>query len=138
MMGLPDGWATGVAGVTRTNQLKILGNGVVPQQAHLALHLLNGGDMPTVGTAELPRFAPTGDELLPTPTPFTNSNKETPDEWLRRRADVIERTGTHHGLPLAVAAASISEGRPIRQSDPMNRNQPCPPPASPAATTTRI
>jgi DNA (cytosine-5)-methyltransferase 1 len=38
-MGLPDGWVTG-HGVKVTKQLAILGNGVVPQQASLALKLL--------------------------------------------------------------------------------------------------
>jgi DNA (cytosine-5)-methyltransferase 1 len=36
MMGLPEGWVTGVD-ISRTAQLKILGNGVVPQQAVAAL-----------------------------------------------------------------------------------------------------
>jgi len=40
MMGLPEGWVTGVPGLTRAQQLKALGNGVVPQQAALALSLL--------------------------------------------------------------------------------------------------
>lgn len=40
MMGLPDGWVTGVPGLSRSRQLKALGNGVVPQQAALALRLL--------------------------------------------------------------------------------------------------
>jgi DNA (cytosine-5)-methyltransferase 1 len=41
MMGLPKGWVTAVDGVSRTQQLKMLGNGVVPQQAEAALrHLL--------------------------------------------------------------------------------------------------
>ena len=41
MMGLPAGWVTGVPGVTRAQQLKACGNGVVPQQAAAALrHLL--------------------------------------------------------------------------------------------------
>jgi len=35
MMGLPDGWVTG-AGLSRTQELKMLGNGVVPQQAAAA------------------------------------------------------------------------------------------------------
>lgn len=35
MMGLPDGWVTGV-GLSRTQELKMLGNGVVPQQAAAA------------------------------------------------------------------------------------------------------
>ena len=39
MMGLPDGWVTDV-GLSRAQQLKILGNGVVPQQAYYALELL--------------------------------------------------------------------------------------------------
>jgi DNA (cytosine-5)-methyltransferase 1 len=33
MMGLPDGWVTDVPGLTRNQQLTLLGNGVVPQQA---------------------------------------------------------------------------------------------------------
>lgn len=40
-MGLPEGWVTGVPGITRTQMLKMLGNGVVAQQAAAALaHLL--------------------------------------------------------------------------------------------------
>lgn len=39
-MGLPDGWVTDV-GISRNDQLKALGNGVVPQQAAAAIrHLL--------------------------------------------------------------------------------------------------
>ena len=41
MMGLPQGWVTDV-GIPRNAQLKALGNGVVPQQAALALQLLGG------------------------------------------------------------------------------------------------
>ncbi len=40
MMGLPEGWVTAVPGLSRNAQLKILGNGVVPQQAVLAIELL--------------------------------------------------------------------------------------------------
>lgn len=41
MMGLPPGWVTQVPGVTRAQQLKACGNGVVPQQAAAALrHLI--------------------------------------------------------------------------------------------------
>ncbi|MBD9704086.1 DNA cytosine methyltransferase [Streptomyces sp. ID01-12c] len=42
MMGLPDGWVTAVPGIPRKEQLKILGNGVVPQQARHAYGLLLG------------------------------------------------------------------------------------------------
>lgn len=41
MMGLPNGWVTD-CNLSNTQQLKMLGNGVVPQQAYLALELLNG------------------------------------------------------------------------------------------------
>lgn len=37
MMGLPKGWITGVPGLSRAQQLKAIGNGVVPQQAATAL-----------------------------------------------------------------------------------------------------
>jgi DNA (cytosine-5)-methyltransferase 1 len=40
MMGLPCGWVTDVPGIPRSGQLKLLGNGVVPQQAALALEAL--------------------------------------------------------------------------------------------------
>ena len=40
MMGLPDGWVTN-CDLPRAQMLKILGNGVVPQQAYRALELLN-------------------------------------------------------------------------------------------------
>ncbi|MEV7394909.1 hypothetical protein [Streptomyces sp. NPDC091215] len=40
MMGLPAGHVTDVPDLTRTQQLKALGNGVVPQQATAAIRLL--------------------------------------------------------------------------------------------------
>jgi hypothetical protein len=43
MMGLPEGWITDV-GLTRNEELKLAGNGVVPQQAELALRLLLNSD----------------------------------------------------------------------------------------------
>ena len=42
MMGLPDGWITD-CGLTRNEELKACGNGVVPQQAELALRMLLEG-----------------------------------------------------------------------------------------------
>ncbi|MFI6324809.1 hypothetical protein ACIBG8_45305 [Nonomuraea sp. NPDC050556] len=41
MMGLPNGWVTNVPGLSRTAQMRALGNGVVPQQAFHALVLLH-------------------------------------------------------------------------------------------------
>lgn len=41
MMGLPEGWVTAVPGITRNQALKMLGNGIVAQQAAAAVaHLL--------------------------------------------------------------------------------------------------
>ena len=46
-MGLPEGWVTDVPGLSRNAQLKALGNGVVPQQAAMALRMLLGrADIP--------------------------------------------------------------------------------------------
>ena len=52
MMGVPEGWITGV-GLTRNEELKACGNGVVPQQAELALRvLLEGISIPRGGASE--------------------------------------------------------------------------------------
>ncbi|WP_225878875.1 hypothetical protein [Spongiactinospora rosea] len=40
MMGLPEGWVTGI-GISRAAQMRALGNGVVPQQAQAALERLD-------------------------------------------------------------------------------------------------
>lgn len=42
MMGLPLGWVTKVPNLTQPQQVKALGNGVVPQQAYAALQRLEG------------------------------------------------------------------------------------------------
>ncbi len=46
MMGLPKGWITDMD-LSRTQKLKMLGNGVVPQQAYYALQLLLNTDTPS-------------------------------------------------------------------------------------------
>ncbi|WP_079171720.1 hypothetical protein [Streptomyces qinglanensis] len=40
LMGLPPGYVTDTPGLSRTAQLKALGNGVIPQQAAYALRLM--------------------------------------------------------------------------------------------------
>ena len=59
MMGLPEGWITDV-GLSRNEELKACGNGVVPQQAELALKILLEG-------VPLPE-AEEGISMFPTPT----------------------------------------------------------------------
>ncbi|WP_281906578.1 hypothetical protein [Streptomyces olivaceus] len=46
LMGLPAGHVTTVPGLSRSAQLKALGNGVVPQQATAALHFLTPAALP--------------------------------------------------------------------------------------------
>lgn len=45
MMGLPDGWVTGVPGITRKEQMIMLGNGAMWQQAHEAYSRLFAMDV---------------------------------------------------------------------------------------------
>lgn len=53
LMGLIPGFVTGVPGIPRTRQLKIIGNGVVPQQAAAALRLLiDAAAVPAVRAAD--------------------------------------------------------------------------------------
>jgi DNA (cytosine-5)-methyltransferase 1 len=51
LQGLPDGWVTGVPGLSRNAQLRLLGNGVVPQQGALALRMLGVTAAATAGAA---------------------------------------------------------------------------------------
>jgi hypothetical protein len=72
MMGLPEGWICDPEiGLTRNEQLKACGNGVVPQQAELALRILLEGIDLSLG----------GEQVnLPTPTvsnTFTSNLKST-------------------------------------------------------------
>ena len=46
MMGLPAGWVTDID-ISNTQKWKILGNGVVPQQAYYALQVLLNNDTPS-------------------------------------------------------------------------------------------
>jgi hypothetical protein len=65
MMGLPEGWVTGV-GLTRNDELKACGNGVVPQQAELALRvLLEGLTIPSTKNSKLFATPNTMDSLPP-------------------------------------------------------------------------
>lgn len=91
MMGLPEGWVTDV-GLSRTDELKACGNGVVPQQAELALRILLEGINLSTGKAGMPMF--------PTPTPsdiFTDSMKSSQ-----------QKEGSMHSVTLSQAVKMIS------------------------------
>lgn len=92
MMGLPEGWVTGV-GLSRNEELKACGNGVVPQQAELALRMLLEGIS-----------APRGSEIpmLPTATPS--------DAYIGNLSSVQRKPGSMHSVNLAVAVEGIQKG----------------------------
>jgi hypothetical protein len=91
MMGLPDGWVTDV-GLTRTEELKACGNGVVPQQAEYALRLLLGG-----GTVTFER--PEGNVL---PTPMVS------DTFTGKLKSTQQKEGSLHSVTLPQAIAMIT------------------------------
>jgi len=62
MMSLPEGWVTN-SGLTAMEELKILGNGVVPKQAELALRLLLGLEEPSERERERERVDSNSDCL---------------------------------------------------------------------------
>ena len=90
MMGLPDGWITDV-GLTRNEELKACGNGVVPQQAELALRVLLEGIDLDRGVEQV---------NLPTPTvsdTFTGNLKSTQ-----------QKPGSMHSVTLPQAVRWVS------------------------------
>lgn len=89
MMGLPDGWITDV-GLSRTDELKACGNGVVPQQAFLALETLLGGKEEPITVKQ---------SNLPTPTPS--------DSYIGNLKSNQTKPGSMHSVNLPKAAEMI-------------------------------
>jgi hypothetical protein len=91
MMGLPAGWVTADdLGLKRNDQLKACGNGVVPQQAELALRmLLDGVRVETTIRGGL-------DNVLPTPTVMDQRD----GKYLRTVAIKNLENGKNRGLNL--------------------------------------
>lgn len=91
MMGLPKGWITECE-LTRNEELKLAGNGVVPQQAELALRILLEGVS----------FEPAPQQVnLPTPTvsdTFTDNLRSTQ-----------QKPGSMHSVTLPQAVKMIRE-----------------------------
>jgi len=91
MMGLPEGWITDV-GLSRNEELKACGNGVVPQQAQLALRILLEGI----------ELEPGGGQVnFPTPTvadTFTGNLKSSQ-----------QKEGSMHSVSLPQAVRWVTE-----------------------------
>ena len=98
-MGLPEGWVTGVD-IPRNAQLKALGNGVVPQQAALALRLILG--LPATAT-------PNPGDMLPTPAVNDMGAGKTVEAWDEWTAAMQAKhgNGNGHGKSLAIEAARL-------------------------------
>jgi len=88
MMGLPEGWICDPEiGLTRNEMLKACGNGVVPQQAELALRiLLEGIDFNSAGGGQV---------NLPTPT--------VSDTFTDNLASTQQKQGSMHSVTLPQA-----------------------------------
>jgi len=89
MMGLPDGWITDV-GLNRVDELKACGNGVVPQQAELALRILLQGI----------NYEPANNDVnLPTPT--------VSDVYTSSLTSSQQKEGSMHSVTLPQAVERI-------------------------------
>ncbi len=89
MMGVPEGWITDV-GLTRNEELKACGNGVVPQQAELALRmLLEGMPIPARG----------GQVNFPTPT--------VSDIFTDKLSSTQQKEGSMHSVTLPQAVRMV-------------------------------
>jgi hypothetical protein len=110
MMGLEPGWITDV-GLTRNEELKACGNGVVPQQAELALRiLLEGVALPKAGG---------GMTMFPTPT--------VSDTFTDNLASTQQKEGSMHSVTLPQAVRMVSgtmeAGQELSTLDPRTDNQ---------------
>jgi hypothetical protein len=74
----------------------------------------DGGRYPDKENQNLP--VTITDLLLPTPNPFHLENTETVEDWIERRAEVEDRTGTRHGPALPVVVISAAQGHPLYQA----------------------
>ena len=90
MMGLPEGWITD-CGLSRNDELRACGNGVVPQQAELALRVLLEGIV-------LPRGG--GQVNLPTPT--------VSDTFTDNLASSQQKPGSMHSVTLPQAVRWVA------------------------------
>jgi DNA (cytosine-5)-methyltransferase 1 len=94
MMGLPEGWVTADdLGLKRNDQLKACGNGVVPQQAELALKMLLQGLQIEFGGGKI--------AMLPTPT--------VSDTYTDNLKSSQQKEGSMHSVTLPQAIRQITK-----------------------------
>jgi hypothetical protein len=94
MMGLPEGWVTAEdIGLKRNDQLKACGNGVVPQQAELALRMLLQGLQIESGGGKI--------AMLPTPT--------VSDTYTDNLKSSQQKEGSMHSVTLPQAVRQINK-----------------------------
>lgn len=97
MMGVPEGWITDV-GLSRNEELKACGNGVVPQQAELALRILlqGEGDKAELLPVHLP--TPTVSDIY---TAELKSSQQSPGSMhsvtLPQAVQMVAKTGLGEG-----------------------------------------
>lgn len=94
MMGLPEGWITD-CGLSRNEELKACGNGVVPAQARLALSILLDG-MSQERERERERMT-----MFPTPT--------VSDTFTDNLGSTQQKAGSMHSVTLPQAVRMIDE-----------------------------
>jgi len=100
MMGLPEGWIT-ETGISRSEEIKACGNGVVPQQAELALRILMEGVQVDSDFTQVNFPTPTVSDL------YTGSLKSSQ-----------QKEGSMHSVTLPQAVKMVSLGK-----DEDERNQ---------------
>ena len=96
LMGMPAGWITGL-GLSRNDELKACGNGVVPQQAVLALRML------TEGMQLPPAIDEGGGRLVMLPTPTVS------DTYTGNLESSQQKPGSMHSVTLPQAVRMIDE-----------------------------
>lgn len=96
MMGVPENWICNPEiGLTRNEQLKAAGNGVVPAQAIMALRLLLSDEPITIGGGQV---------NLPTPT--------VSDTFTDNLASSQQKEGSMHSVTLPQAVKMLNAEMP--------------------------
>lgn len=105
MMGVPAGWITDVPGVSRNEQLKAAGNGVVPQQAAEALRDMLGYSV-SMNSSSAARM--TSERFTPSASALALAGSQTESGILTDRCAVPRLTGRPSALPSSTSRRRAS------------------------------